>query len=296
MSNLIRWKIPDSTEVSYDRTYIYRSDTETGEYTELTSQAIATNYYFDSAGSDTDWYKVRFYSTTDVAYSSYSDVIQATKYIGYCSLNDIRHISHLSTTDISDTEMYEILKLSMAQLNADINTEIIREPVFYIDNTRKNLINNSNTDYYVKNWKKYIGDRDDDGDVDSSDVIVYQVASDGTETELTVSSVDANNGKITLETAPASSVRLYVTYNYTPVSVSDPHQLVKLACAYLTSYRCYNFKDFGTAGDVKFGTFAVKKARGKESTVEKLDSQYQKIIRQILALLPEIGFSEGEVI
>lgn len=161
--------------------------------------------------------------------------MQGGTYVGYCSLNYVRDLCNITTSDLTDTELYSLVEKATVLVNQDLNTKVIRERIGYIDDTRENNINSSNTTYYVKNWKrKFIADSDNNALVNTSDIIVYQVASDGTETELTVSSITPNEGKFVLSSAPSSGVNLYVTYDYSPVSEYDPDENVKLACAYLT--------------------------------------------------------------
>ncbi len=119
----------------------------------------------------------------------------------------VRLISNIVIADVSDADVASLITEATALLNGDLNTRIVRERIDFLDNTRENEINGTNTTYYVKNWRdKFIGDSDDDGDVDTSDITVYQVTSAGTETTLTVSSITPNDGKFVLDSAPASSI------------------------------------------------------------------------------------------
>lgn len=152
----------------------------------------------------------------------------------YTTTANVRLLSNLITSDISDADVTSLITKATARLNRDINTRVIRERVVYIDRTRKNQIDGSNTTYYVRNWKgKYISDFDDDGDVDTSDITVYQVASDGTETTLTVSTITSADGKFVLSSAPISGVRLYVTYNWVYEDPATPGILIEQACTNL---------------------------------------------------------------
>jgi len=156
--------------------------------------------------------------------------------MAYCTTTNTRSVSGLTTSEITDVDLAILITHATRKINSDIQVKEVREEVKYIDSTRENEINGSNTEYYVQTWEKYfIGDADDDGDVDTSDVTVYQVAPGGVETELTVSSIDANNGKITLSSAPSSGNRLYITYHYSPVDMSTPHPLVVLATSYMAA-------------------------------------------------------------
>lgn len=281
MANLIEWTVPDTTEVSYDKVYIYRSSTKTGTYTNIASQSIADNEYFDPDGSDTDWYKVRFYNSTTGDWSAYSEPMQAQDFYGYCTTDDIRALTNITESDLSDTELYKIIKLAMSQINAEINVKVIRERVSWLDYTRENKINGINKVYYVKNWKgKYIADMDNDGSVDESDVIVYDVAPDGTETVLSVSSVEHKKGKITLSSAPTSGHELYITYCYSYVNPDPPNALLRLACTYLSAALAYAKLNIGKASQISLGNTRFYRHLG---SYDKYYSMFENIINRINA-------------
>jgi len=111
--------------------------------------------------------------------------MQGGTFIGYCSMEDFRAVTNLTTSCIKDADAYDLITMAAYQINGDINTKVIRERIGYIDSTRENLIDGSNTDFYVKNWKgKYLADFNNDSEVTTADVIVYAVDDDGTETQL----------------------------------------------------------------------------------------------------------------
>lgn len=154
--------------------------------------------------------------------------------MAYTTIANVRLISNLTIADISDADVTSFISKATAILNGDINTPVNRERVDYVDRTRKNEINGTNTTFYVRHWrKKFIGDSDDDGDVDTSDITVHQVASDGTETTLTVSSVTSSEGKFVLSSAPTSGARLYVTYDWVYKDPATPSILIEQACSNL---------------------------------------------------------------
>jgi len=279
MGILIRWRIPDTSEVSYNYTYIYRADSELGVYTNIANQAITDNTYFDASGSTTNWYKIRFYDNVNLVWSDYSAAMKGGEFRHYCSTDDVRMLAGLTSSDVTDSQIYDIMTYAMAQLNHDISTKIIRERVSYLDDTRENKIDGSNTTYYIKNWKgHYLGDLDDDGTVDATDLKVYQVASDGTETELTISSVDEDACSITLSSIPVSGVELYITYCYTPVSVATPEPLIKMATSLLTSAWAFSKINVGKAVESNFGN--VRFIRHMDS-FENYYRKYLKIVEQI---------------
>jgi len=178
----------------------------------------------------------------------------------YCTYTDVNLLTNISSTDISDANITSIITHATVELNRLINTKEEREPVSYIDSTRENTIDGSNTTFYVQNWKgKYIADMNNDGSVSTSDIIVYQVDSNGTETTLTVSTITHNQGKFVLSSAPTTGVKLYVTYEWCYKDVSTPDALVKLACVYLTASYCYGKLNIGRAPKEKFGNRTLER-------------------------------------
>jgi len=178
--------------------------------------------------------------------------------MAYTDITAVRLLTNLTTNDISDANVTSIISYATTTLNAEINTDVIRERVLWLDNTRKNEINGVNTVYYTRNWYgKFLGDSDNDGDVDTSDVIVYQVASDGTETTLTVSAVDVDDNKITLSSAP-NGVKLYVTYNWCYKNPSTDNN-IKLATTYLTASLIYEKLNRGLSPEQVYGNVRFKR-------------------------------------
>lgn len=291
MAIVLRWQVPDSTELAYDLVYIERATSQGGSYSVLTNQAISDNTYVDETGSSASWYRLRFYNSSTTNYSSYSSEMQGSTYIGYCSLNNVREICNLTTSDISDTDLYALITKATIKINSEINTRVTRERVLPIDLTRENEINGVNTVYYVQNWKgNYLGDRDNDGDVDIYDVKVYQVASDGTETQPAVSSVDADDCKITLDSAPSSGVELYLSYDYSPFSMDEPDQQIRLACAQLTAAFAFNKLQRGLSPDQTFGNTKFKR------DMEAGNSYYKDYKESITNILSAMGdYSTAEV-
>ncbi len=175
-----------------------------------------------------------------------------------CTFDEVNDLTNVTSSDIIDTDITKIIAKATVELNRLINVKEIRESVDYVDDTRKNLRDGSNTTFYVKNWRgKFLADRDNDGEVDTNDLIVYQVDSNGVETTLTVSSITHDEGKFVLSTTPSTEVRLYVTYEWCYKDVSTPDPLVKLACIYLTASYCYGKLNIGRAPKLKVGNKTI---------------------------------------
>ena len=180
--------------------------------------------------------------------------------MAYTTTTKVRLLTNLTTSQVSDADMTNIILEVTKELNSKVNVQVVRERVEYIDSTRENKVNGTNTTFYVKNWKgKYLADMDDDGDIDTSDIKVYAVASDGTETTLTVSSVDYDDGKFVLDSAPTSDKTLYVTYEWSYFDEVTPDAQLSLAATLLTAAYCYAKVSIGSARSVRMGNVSILK-------------------------------------
>lgn len=172
----------------------------------------------------------------------------------------IRLLSNLTTSDISDDDVEDLIAEAVKELVPKVSVKVVREYVSYIDETRENKIDGSNTTFYVRNWKgKYLADQDLDGDVDMSDIIVYQLDSSGTETTLTVSSVDQDDGKFVLSSAPTGDKRIYVSYSWSYVDQSTPDARLNLAATFLTLAYAYAKINVGRARQIRFGSIDLSR-------------------------------------
>lgn len=278
---IIRWQVPAevTTDSSIDYVYIYRSTSEFGTYTNIANQLITDNTYSDEDGSSTSWYKIRFYNSSTTNWSAYSEAMQGGTFIGFCSMADFRAVTNLTTSEITDSDAYDLITMAAYQANGDINTKVIRERVEYIDSTRENDIDGVNTTYYVKNWKgKYLADFNNDSSVNTNDVIVYLVDSNGTETQATISSIDVDLGKFVLSSAPSSSYTVYVTYSFSYVDESIPDKKLRMACAFLTAALAQARINIGRAPQVSAGNLRLYRHM---DAYNEYYNKYLGIIRQI---------------
>jgi len=74
--------------------------------------------------------------------------------MAYVTVNEVRSIINISSSQIDDSELANIITFSSYQLNEDLQVEIDRERIEYIDDIKTNNINGTNTTYYVKNIMK----------------------------------------------------------------------------------------------------------------------------------------------
>ncbi len=157
--------------------------------------------------------------------------------MSYCTCNEIRAICGLSSDDIHDSTLADLRDLAVAQLNADIGYHVSDEEAMYISSEKKNTIDGSNKVFYLKevnNNLRQVGDYNDDGVVNTSDVYAYTINQSGVRTAYTLTSLDsASLGKLTLSSAPTTSEVLYFSYVVFPISASS--SLIKIACAQLAA-------------------------------------------------------------
>jgi hypothetical protein len=277
MSVTLRWQVPVN-DCSFDFTYIYRADSETGTYTNLANQAIEDNSYCDADGGLNHWYKVRFYNSTTFKWSDYSTPMQGGTYAGYSTVTEVREISNLTVDDISDANLYRLIQKATAYLNAEINQEVRREKISAIDDTRKNSIDGTNATFYVRKWRNHIGDMNDDGKVTVADLIVYQVDPSNVETQLTISSISPDEGKFVLSSAPAGGMRLFVTYQWSYASEYTPNAKVKLACEYLTTAFAFEKIERGLSPQQVYGNVRIYRDMAAGSENHK---RYREVVNQI---------------
>lgn len=202
----------------------------------------------------------------------------------YATTSDIRLMTNLTTSDVTDADITSLITEASTQINSDINVKVTREPVYPIDNTRKNKIDGSNTIYYTKNWySRFLADLNNDGTIDINDVVVTQVDTDGAESTLTISSIDDSLSQITLSSAPSSGVRLFLTYSYAHVRELDGSvdPRLRLATTFLTAAFCYAKINIGKAQNIQFGT--TKLTRHMKSFQEYYN-RYLEVIKQIQSL------------
>jgi hypothetical protein len=105
------------------KVYLYSSATEAGAYALVTSVAIVsgTESYeiWDSAGSDTTWYKSRIGDATATTFSEYSDPFQVGAQEGYTSLVRVkRHLKVTNTAD--DAYILDCVDSANAWLTAEV--------------------------------------------------------------------------------------------------------------------------------------------------------------------------------
>jgi len=172
-------------------------------------------------------------------------------------LSGFRVITGLETTDISDANVYALGTYALSFVNSQINVRVVREKVEYIDSTRENDVDGSNTTFYVKNWEgNWIGDipSSPSGLVGTYDITFYEVDNQGNESTIPISSVNSTQGKIVTSTAPASDSEAYIDYYYTGIDMDTPDRRYYSAVIFLTASMAQARLNIGKAPRVKLGS------------------------------------------
>ncbi len=199
----------------------------------------------------------------------------------WTNASDVRLLTGLTTSDISDDDLNSLIIAAQKEVLLQINNKVVREKVEFIDETRKNEINGTNTTYYIKNWEgNFISDYNYDLSVDTSDIVIVSVDSDGVELSVTTDTVTYNSGKFTIATAP-NNVDLFIDYVWTYFNPSTPDPLLKLATEYLAGAYSYMRIDSSQKKQVKFGNVSLTNGTGRDSAYFFLYNKYMDIIRQL---------------
>ena len=199
----------------------------------------------------------------------------------WTTADDVRLLTGLTTTQIDDADLNSLIEVAQKEVLLNINQNVTREPVEFIDDTRKNEINNSNTIFYIKNWEgNFISDYDFDLTVDTSDVVVVSVDSDGIETSETVDSIVYSAGKFVLSTAP-DEVDLLVSHAYSAFDPVTPDPLLKLATEFLAASYAYMRIGFNEDKKVKFGNTEIKTGTDSKGNYLTFYNKYLDLMRQL---------------
>jgi hypothetical protein len=171
---------------------------------------------------------------------------------------DLRELTDITTADLTAAQIEDLIYLAGPKFNADASVKIIEEKVEYIDEYRQNKRDGVNTTYWVKkslDW--WLGDLNDDGLVNTSDLEVWAYDnSSNTKTQQTITAVD-EAGSFTIFSAPSSNTTLTVTYRYMPCKMSDLK--VKRAVTELVAAFCYSKLEARELKSISLGRLKVQR-------------------------------------
>jgi hypothetical protein len=192
--------------------------------------------------------------------------------MGYCSTVDVRAITNLTTTDITDSALNSLIDYSTAQLNSDIGVTL------YVKLGDSNYFNGeydgSNKTFSFKSSP--IGDLDSNGTVNTSDIEVWNKASTAdvytkmTTGTATIASIDDHEfGKFTFTDIPTLTNDYVLKYVWFPLPFN--HFLIKKACTELTSYMAFLKANLKDVDSYRLGKLAVTKTSRHPSLVSFYD-------------------------
>lgn len=254
MGVLLKWKLI-TTEATYNQTRIYRASGETAEYVLLHTQDIADNSYYDPEGTGQFWYKIDFYDSVGGTSSELSDPWQGGTYFGYCTVDEVRQVTNIKASDVSDTHLATMIELAGSQINNEMNIKHIDEKIEYLDEVRQNKTDGVNSTYFTKHYP--IADTNNDFRITIGDMSAYQVDSEGTKTILDITQVNVETGEFRLRTAPDADKTVYVTYSHCQRVVDPVDTLVKMATIFLVASYAYGKINVGKAKRFRMGNLTV---------------------------------------
>jgi len=147
----------------------------------------------------------------------------------YASMDLIRSICGISTTELSDDEMSGLLSMAVGLFNGEVNIEVgVGVQEFELLTPDPN--DTSNTKFYTSKFP--LADSDGDASIGTGDISVYDDLKQNGPTSIDVASIaDYKTGHIVL--AAATTDQRFATYHYT--SIPYESQSFKLAFCYYAS-------------------------------------------------------------
>ena len=230
----------------------------------------------------------------------------------YCSTADVRIITNLTTTDISDADLNSLIDYATYQLNADIGVTMYVK--FADSNYFVGDYDGSNAVFAFK--ASPIGDLDNNGTVNTSDIDVWSKANTAdvytkmTTGTATIASIDDPEfGKFTFTTVPSLTNDYVLKYVWFPVPFNHP--LLKKALCELTAYLAFLKANLKDVDSYRLGKLSVSKTARHPGLVSFYD-RYIMTLGQIrgatifrpikwemanqMAAELEDSFSEGNVV
>lgn len=203
---------------------------------------------------------------------------------------DVRLFTGLSDSDINSANLVSLTSYATIQLNRDINHVINDERVDWISNEKQNKIDGSNTVFYAKEVHKNtdsLGDFNNDGSVNSTDIAFYTIDSSGDRTVYSVASLDsASIGKFTLSSAPDSNEKPFINYAVAPIDEVGPDNLIKMACVQLVAALSFTRIDAKKISKYKIGKVTISR---QSEAFDTFYGQYKRTICKINAKMDSIG-------
>lgn len=217
----------------------------------------------------------------------------------YCSVQKVRLVSGLESSDITDEDIREIRDdVATSEMNQDINQTVENERLDrQISSSKQNTIDGDNTTFYLKETHQSelkLADRNNDGVVDSGDLNVYYIDGDDNRVDdLTVEVEDLGVGKVDLTESDGSALKsgdvtkIFADYEVAPVnqdgygadfSGEGPERIVETACAQLTASYCFTNIEASKLKNFSIGDVTI---RNQSEGASIMKDRYMDSIRRI---------------
>lgn len=199
-----------------------------------------------------------------------------------------RLLSGLSTTDISDADLTSLIPYADLKIKGCVFMSMA-------DAELDGDINSSNKEFRVPSWP--IADYDASGTVDADDLTLWSVKEDSTtgfeeSTEITISSVNARDGIVTLDTAPDSTTVDYVVSDYhltkKGIGSTQLEHLASLALSYLAFCNVAGTKG-STPESYSWDGFRVTKGSSGDSLERRANTILSQYKNECLTMRPAQG-------
>jgi len=185
----------------------------------------------------------------------------------YCSVQRVRLVTGLESDEIGDGKLRDLRDdVAIPEVNSDINQTIKNEEASFISDYKDNVVDGDNKTFYLQkthNSFRQLGDFNDDGVVDSSDVEAVMVDGDTKESLNVVSIDDADEGEITVERqngdAVPSTAKVFFTYAVAPVDAESPDVRIATACAELTGAYAFTNIDVKKLKNYSIGDVSINR-------------------------------------
>lgn len=218
--------------------------------------------------------------------------------MAYCSVNRVRLVSGLDSHEISDDKIRDLRdEIATPEMNQDIIQKKEDERVDRrISKEKQNRTDGENEIFYLRethNNELQVGDKNNDGLVDESDLDFHFIDSEDNRTSnFSKELLDREIGKIQLtneDGSPLDNGELYVSYVASPVNQNGyenrnfqtgdgPDRLVETACAQLTAAYSFTNVEASKLKDFSIGNVTIN-SQSEGASIMRED--YRNTLRRI---------------
>lgn len=229
--------------------------------------------------------------------------------MSYCDIELVRLIGAPDSTEVGDAKVKRIRdNVAVGRLNSDIQTEVKKERVKKISDSKKNEVDGENTTFYLDKTHdnfRALGDRNDDGVIDRNDIKAWAVV-DGERVEVDIAEIvdpvdgvfeaglnlvftDQDETEYDLDALPHEA-DLYVSYKHAPADMAEPNSMVEVACAQLTAAYCYSNIETEKLKNFTIGDLTIRKqSQGFSLMMDQYTESMRRLVNREV-----VGFDDNE--